>query len=178
MSKRPPAPKRFDHPAMVLSSANGEVIQQNQAAMDLLGDGVGLDCWQLVGVPSRGDRVPCEAGCAGRLVEAGCDAAQTHPVLLGKKRYQLSCAPVGGYTVTTLAALDPPRVDQDGRSLSAREIEVLELMARGFTVSGISQELTIGERTVRTHIEHMRSKLNVSSQAALVAQGYERGYLG
>jgi DNA-binding CsgD family transcriptional regulator len=178
MSKRPPVPKRTDRAAVVLSSADGEVMQLNAEAKHLLGDGEGLECWQLLGARCQGDRVPCEPTCAGRLVAEGGDGAQAHPVLLGKRRYQLCCAPVAGFTVTTLSPIDPPGVSEDGRPLSMREMEVLELMARGFTVAGIAGELAIGERTVRTHIEHMRSKLNVSSQAALVAQGYELGYLG
>jgi DNA-binding CsgD family transcriptional regulator len=178
MSKRSPAPKRTDKAAVVISSACGEVIEQNSEAVDLLGDGVGLDCWQLVGVRARGDRMPCQPGCTRRLVEEGCDGAQSNPVVIEHRRYQLSCTAVGTSTVSTLSPIGPPQTNGNTRRLTTREVEVLELLARGFTVDAAADELGISERTVRTHIEHMRSKLNVSSQAALVAQGYERGYLG
>ena len=56
-------------------------------------------------------------------------------------------------------------------ALSERETEVLRLLARGKANKEIAAELTIGEKTVKTHVSSVLLKLNVRSrtQAALYA---------
>ncbi|GAA2945320.1 response regulator [Streptomyces argenteolus] len=63
-------------------------------------------------------------------------------------------------------------------SLSAREREVLALVARGTSNRGIAAELFISEATVKTHLTHVFAKLGAKDRAAAVAVGYERGVLG
>ena len=57
------------------------------------------------------------------------------------------------------------------RSLSARERDVLVLVGRGLSNRAIAKELSISERTARTHVGNVLAKLNLTSrtQAALVA---------
>jgi DNA-binding NarL/FixJ family response regulator len=56
-------------------------------------------------------------------------------------------------------------------SLSPRETEILRLLARGHTNKEMARELTIGEKTVKTHVSRVLGKLDVQSrtQAALYA---------
>lgn len=61
--------------------------------------------------------------------------------------------------------------------LSARELEVLRLVAQGHTNRQIASFLFIGEATVKTHIRHVCDKLEVTDRAAAVAAGYRRGLL-
>ncbi|MEU8528870.1 response regulator transcription factor [Streptomyces sp. NPDC048629] len=68
----------------------------------------------------------------------------------------------------------PPRDD----TLSARESEVLALVAKGTSNKAIAAELFISEATVKTHLTHIFAKLDVKDRAAAVATGYERGILG
>ncbi|MEU9995283.1 response regulator transcription factor [Streptomyces sp. NPDC050848] len=63
-------------------------------------------------------------------------------------------------------------------SLSAREREVLELVAKGTSNRAIAVELFISEATVKTHLTHIYAKLDVKDRAAAVAVAYERGILG
>ncbi|MFG2643470.1 LuxR C-terminal-related transcriptional regulator [Streptomyces sp. NPDC048370] len=63
-------------------------------------------------------------------------------------------------------------------SLSAREREVLELVAKGTSNRAIAVELFISEATVKTHLTHIYAKLGVKDRAAAVAVAYERGILG
>ncbi len=49
--------------------------------------------------------------------------------------------------------------------LSAREREVLELMAEGLTNSGIAARLFLSERTVEAHVRHVMMKLDVPASA-------------
>ena len=81
------------------------------------------------------------------------------------------------------AALDVARVDglagtvpaaARGR-LTARELEVLGLVATGRTNRAIAAELVISERTVATHVSSILAKLGVSSRAGATAYDYEHG---
>ncbi|MCX4734831.1 response regulator [Streptomyces sp. NPDC059832] len=63
-------------------------------------------------------------------------------------------------------------------SLSGREREVLELVAKGTSNREIAAELFISEATVKTHLTHVFAKLGAKDRAAAVAIGYDRGILG
>jgi DNA-binding NarL/FixJ family response regulator len=61
--------------------------------------------------------------------------------------------------------------------LSQRELEVLELIARGSTNREAAKALFISEATVKTHLLHVYAKLGVNDRAAAVATAFSRGYL-
>jgi non-specific serine/threonine protein kinase len=61
--------------------------------------------------------------------------------------------------------------------LSAREIEVLRLVARGMSNQQIAASLTISEHTVHRHVSNLLGKLGVSSRTAAVAQAAQLGLL-
>jgi DNA-binding NarL/FixJ family response regulator len=61
--------------------------------------------------------------------------------------------------------------------ISHRELEVLELVARGATNRDAAARLFISEATVKTHLMHIYGKLGVSDRAAAVAQAFDRGLL-
>lgn len=65
----------------------------------------------------------------------------------------------------------PPELPPTTEPLSAREMEVLRLVARGLTNQEIAQELVISERTARTHVSRILEKLHLANrtQAALYA---------
>ncbi|MFC8621903.1 response regulator [Streptomyces anulatus] len=71
-----------------------------------------------------------------------------------------------------------PAADPIETALSAREREVLVLVARGTTNREIAAELFISEATVKTHLTHVFAKLGAKDRAAAVAVGYDRGILG
>lgn len=60
---------------------------------------------------------------------------------------------------------------------SEREIEVLQLIARGATNREAATQLFISEATVKTHLLHLFAKLGVNDRAAAVAAAYEQGLL-
>ena len=62
-------------------------------------------------------------------------------------------------------------------SLSERELEVLSLIAQGFTNRAAAAQLFISEATVKTHLLHIYAKLDVNDRAAAVATAFERGLL-
>lgn len=61
--------------------------------------------------------------------------------------------------------------------LSQRELEVLELVARGSTNRDAASRLFISEATVKTHLLHIYAKLGVNDRAAAVAEAFEQGLL-
>jgi len=67
---------------------------------------------------------------------------------------------------------DPPK-----SNLTARESEVLRLLADGLSQSDIAARLFISSKTVATHIEHILEKLDVRSRAQAVAYAYREGLL-
>jgi two-component system nitrate/nitrite response regulator NarL len=61
--------------------------------------------------------------------------------------------------------------------LTDREIDVLRLAADGLSAQQIARTLNISITTVRTHLQHVYGKLDVSDRAAAVAQAIRRGLL-
>ena len=59
--------------------------------------------------------------------------------------------------------------------LTAREVEVLRLVATGKTNRAIADELIVSEKTVASHLSHIFTKLNLTSRAAATAFAYEKG---
>lgn len=65
----------------------------------------------------------------------------------------------------------PPGLPLTEEPLTARELEILQLVARGLSNQEIAEELVISERTARTHISNILAKLHLANrtQAALYA---------
>ncbi|MEU1387854.1 MULTISPECIES: response regulator transcription factor [unclassified Nonomuraea] len=61
--------------------------------------------------------------------------------------------------------------------LSARELEILRLIAQGTTNREAAARLFISEATVKTHVLHIYAKLGVNDRAAAVAVAFQRGLL-
>lgn len=111
-----------------------------------------------------------EAGAAGYLLK---DAAPdditgaVHAAAAG----QTALAPT---VATRLFA----RMQQAHSSLSARELEVLELVADGCSNTDIAHRLHLSETTVKSHLAHIYPKLGVNSRTAAVAAAREAGVIG
>ena len=61
--------------------------------------------------------------------------------------------------------------------LTSREIEVLELVARGASNADAATTLFISEATVKTHLLHIFGKLGVDDRTAAVVQALQRGII-
>lgn len=69
------------------------------------------------------------------------------------------------------------RMAQRPRTLTAREMEVLDLMRRGLTDREIGIALAISPQTAKSHAKSIFAKLEAASRAEAVAEGFERGLL-
>jgi DNA-binding NarL/FixJ family response regulator len=121
------------------------------------------------------ERAPYEAARARALVGAACralgdgDTADLEIAAARRDLQELGATP----EVARLDALATQRPDASPHGLTAREVEVLRLVASGKTNRSIAGELVLSERTVDRHVSNIFSKLGVSSRAAATAFAYE-----
>jgi LuxR family transcriptional regulator, maltose regulon positive regulatory protein len=77
----------------------------------------------------------------------------------------------------TVSLCDADAAPREQEVLSAREIEVLNELARGITNREIADALCISQATVKTHVLSIFGKLGVSSRMMAVAEGKKRGLI-
>lgn len=70
-----------------------------------------------------------------------------------------------------------PELPQPGRALTGREIEILELLAHGHSRAEIAERLFISVSTVKSQLQSLYRKLEVSSAADAIFEGERRGVL-
>ena len=71
-----------------------------------------------------------------------------------------------------------PRRRTGPAGLTAREIDVLRLLARGLTNKEIAERLVISRKTVANHVEHIYTKIDVSTRTAAGLFATQHGLLG
>ncbi len=79
--------------------------------------------------------------------------------------------------VEAAARSTPPRV-KEAEGLTARETEVLRLIAAGLSNTEIARTLVVSEATVKTHVNHLFAKAGLRDRAQAVAFAYRTGIAG
>jgi DNA-binding NarL/FixJ family response regulator len=82
---------------------------------------------------------------------------------------------LAGYVLDAFAAIPVAQVDDDLAQLTAREREVLQHLARGYTYAEIAERLVIGVRTVETHASNVLRKLQLANRHELTRWATDRG---
>jgi DNA-binding NarL/FixJ family response regulator len=109
-----------------------------------------------------------EAGASGYLLKDS-DADEVAAAVRAAQRGELQLDPaIARRLMSSLRTAQP---DAPKEELTTRELEVLRLLGAGKANKDIAAELSISERTARTHVSRILGKLDVSSrtQAALWA---------
>ncbi|MDN4599463.1 response regulator [Leifsonia virtsii] len=110
-----------------------------------------------------------EAGASGYLLK---DAPPHELVAAVRAAARGESALAPAIAGRLLARMRAPQV-----SLSAREIEVLQLVAEGASNGEIAARLHVTDATVKSHLVHVFSKLGVGSRTAAVAEARGLGIL-
>jgi DNA-binding NarL/FixJ family response regulator len=111
-----------------------------------------------------------EAGAAGYLLKDASRTELAHAVRAAAKGETVLAPSVAA---RLLSRIRQPRAT----ALSAREVEVLRLVAAGLTNTEVGRALFIGEATVKTHLLRIFGKLGVSDRTAAVTTAIARGIL-
>ncbi len=169
----------------------GHELQPDVVLLDLRMPGTdGLDAIRLlrIGTPSAriivltmfedeaSVRAALRAGACGYLVK-GATREELVRSVVAVAGGQVVFA--GSAATAVQRALSVPDNASSGRTLlpmlSEREIEVLDLVARGRANGEIARRLVISEKTVRNHVSHIFLKLGVSGRAQAVAAARDVG---
>ncbi|MDR6638622.1 response regulator transcription factor [Paenarthrobacter nitroguajacolicus] len=107
-----------------------------------------------------------EAGASGYMLKDA-PPEQIRQAVLSAAAGQTALAP-------EVAARLMGRIRNPSPALSAREVELLELLATGLGNRAIAKQLFISEATVKTHLVHIYSKLGVDNRTAAIAVATQR----
>jgi len=134
--------------------------------------------WHQVGAPYLSARV--RVALARAFQALGDRDGATLELAAAKKVFATLGARLDLAAVEALSAPTTSKAPavKDGHGLSARELEVLLLVAAGKTNKIIARELFLSEKTVDRHLSNILAKLNVPTRAAATAWAYQHGLAG
>jgi DNA-binding NarL/FixJ family response regulator len=112
-----------------------------------------------------------EAGASGYLLKDASPAELADAVRAAARGETVLAPSVASTLVRQVRSPAPP-------ALSARETEVLKLVAAGLTNADIGKRLFISEATVKTHLLRIFNKLDVADRTAAVTTAMRHGLLG
>jgi DNA-binding NarL/FixJ family response regulator len=165
--------------------ALAQVVHPDVILMDLRMPGLdGAGATEQIMAASRDNRVivlttyetdadilrAVEAGATGYLLKDASRAELAGAIRAATRGETVLAPSVAGRLMRQMR--QPP-----AQSLSAREVEVLRLVARGNTNAEVGAALHISEATVKTHLLRVFNKLGVSDRTAAVTTAMQRGML-
>jgi DNA-binding CsgD family transcriptional regulator len=154
--------------AMVARAEGAIGLTEGDARAALLPLRRAWQMWQELEVPYEGARVRVLLGLACRAM--GDDDTAALELEAARDVFaQLGAAP----DLARIDSLARSVSSDDVHGLTAREMQVLHLVAAGETNRAIASKLILSERTVDRHVSNIFAKLGVSSRAAATAHAYK-----
>jgi DNA-binding NarL/FixJ family response regulator len=87
-------------------------------------------------------------------------------------------APIARHLLLSLQQSSLPPAEEKGAPLlTERELEILTLVARGFSAAEVGEMLGISHRTVTTHVQNIYRKLEVSSRSQAIYEAVNLGLI-
>lgn len=114
-----------------------------------------------------------EAGAAGYLLKD----APRETLFAAVRSAVTGGSPLAPSVAARLMRRIAPGPAAGGEALSARELEVVALVARGASNKEIAHALRISEATIKTHLAHIFEKLDVTDRTSAVTRAIERGLI-
>jgi DNA-binding NarL/FixJ family response regulator len=116
------------------------------------------------------------AGACSYLLKDA-EAGEIAAAVRGAVNNQVSIAAAIGSTVAEMLARRPFEQVAGLGQLTDRELQVLRLIADGLSNAIIAERLFIGEGTVKTHVAHILSKLQVADRTKAAALAWQHGIM-
>lgn len=115
------------------------------------------------------------AGAAGYVLKDSPPEAIASAIRAVMSSERVMSGPVAGRVLAMLTGEVSNREYYDG--LTARELEVLRMMASGMANKQIAYQLHISEKTVRNHISHIYEKLSIYDRSQAVLYAVRKGLI-
>ena len=132
----------------------------------------------VLAVPEDGNTVIAfaEAGATGYVVRDG-SMEDLVEVIKSASRGEMLCSPGIAATLARRVAVlaRERRMEPIQGRLTARELDVLRLLARGLSNAEIAETLVLGDTTIKTHVTHVLGKLGLRDRVQAVVLAYESG---
>ncbi len=70
-----------------------------------------------------------------------------------------------------------PQPQEEYPNLTQREVEILQIIAKGLSNSEAAKVLNVSRATIRTHLEHIYEKLSVTNRVEAITEGIRKGLI-
>lgn len=114
-----------------------------------------------------------KAGASGYVLKDSEASAIVSSILAVVAGERVMASAVANRVLEMLTGATSPKEFYDG--LTAREVEVLKMLATGMANKQIAYKLKISEKTVRNHVSNMYEKLNIYDRAQAVLYAVRKG---
>lgn len=130
-----------------------------------------------------------QAGASGYLLK-GAEVNKIHEAIievfhggtviqptLARKLLKYFAMPREGTPVELLEQINDKKPHDFKASLTIRELECLQIIAKGLSNQEAASVLKLSTATIRTHLEHIYQKLDVSNRVEAITEGIRQGII-
>ncbi len=147
-------------------------------AIDMVRDSIGDVEFVMLTGTAEGSLLSAaiDAGCAGFITKDNASRELVHAVRAAGRGESVISPAMLAKLLPRLRD-EPTHASRDPRELTARELEVLTLLADGLSTEGIEQALFVSRHTVRNHVQRIMAKLGAHSRLEAVTLAVRHGLI-